>query len=171
MTAQDGFTPWPQDLADRYRAAGWWRGDTLGGLLHAWADRSGDDVAIVDGDARLSYRDLDRAADRLAAALAAQGIGAGDRVLVQLPNGSAFVVLLFALCRIGAPRPTRCSAPAPTWTWPASSPTCAAARSAFKLPERLELVPDLPLTSVGKVDKAALRADVAARLDKETQPS
>jgi 2,3-dihydroxybenzoate-AMP ligase len=102
MSAHDGFTPWPDDLADRYRAAGWWRGDTLGGLLRAWADRFGDDVAIVDGGARLSYRDLARAADRLAAHLHALGIAPGDRVLVQLPNGTAFVVLLFALCRLGA---------------------------------------------------------------------
>jgi 2,3-dihydroxybenzoate-AMP ligase len=34
----------------------------------------------------------------------------------------------------------------------------------FKLPERLELVDELPLTKVGKVDKKALRAHVAGRL-------
>lgn len=34
----------------------------------------------------------------------------------------------------------------------------------FKLPERLEVVPALPLTNVGKVDKQALRADIAARV-------
>lgn len=37
----------------------------------------------------------------------------------------------------------------------------------FKLPERLERVSELPLTSVGKVDKAALREDVAAKLRSE----
>jgi 2,3-dihydroxybenzoate-AMP ligase len=34
----------------------------------------------------------------------------------------------------------------------------------FKLPERLELIDELPVTKVGKVDKKALRADIAARL-------
>ncbi len=34
----------------------------------------------------------------------------------------------------------------------------------FKFPERLELVPSLPLTSVGKVSKQALREDIAAKL-------
>jgi 2-hydroxy-7-methoxy-5-methyl-1-naphthoate---CoA ligase len=34
----------------------------------------------------------------------------------------------------------------------------------FKIPERLELVSGLPLTKVGKVDKKALRDDIAARL-------
>jgi 2,3-dihydroxybenzoate-AMP ligase len=37
----------------------------------------------------------------------------------------------------------------------------------YKLPERLEVVEALPVTSVGKVDKAALRADVARRLEAE----
>jgi 2,3-dihydroxybenzoate-AMP ligase len=34
----------------------------------------------------------------------------------------------------------------------------------FKLPERLEHLDELPVTKVGKVDKKALRADIAARL-------
>jgi 2,3-dihydroxybenzoate-AMP ligase len=34
----------------------------------------------------------------------------------------------------------------------------------FKLPERLELVDELPTTKVGKIDKKALRADIARRL-------
>jgi 2,3-dihydroxybenzoate-AMP ligase len=36
--------------------------------------------------------------------------------------------------------------------------------AAFKLPERLEVLPALPLTKVGKIDKRALREDVVARL-------
>ncbi len=34
----------------------------------------------------------------------------------------------------------------------------------FKWPERLVVVPELPATKVGKIDKKALRADIAARL-------
>jgi 2,3-dihydroxybenzoate-AMP ligase len=37
----------------------------------------------------------------------------------------------------------------------------------FKLPERLELLDALPLTSVGKVDKKRLREDIAGKLDRE----
>jgi 2,3-dihydroxybenzoate-AMP ligase len=40
----------------------------------------------------------------------------------------------------------------------------AAGVAAFKLPERLELVARLAVTNVGKVDKRALRADVAERV-------
>lgn len=40
--------------------------------------------------------------------------------------------------------------------------------AAFMIPERLEVVPELPTTKVGKIDKRVLRADIAERL--ETQP-
>jgi salicylate---CoA ligase len=36
----------------------------------------------------------------------------------------------------------------------------------YKFPEHLELVAELPSTKVGKIDKKALRADIAARLDR-----
>ncbi|GAA1920370.1 (2,3-dihydroxybenzoyl)adenylate synthase [Streptantibioticus ferralitis] len=39
--------------------------------------------------------------------------------------------------------------------------------AAFKFPERLELVDALPLTGIGKIDKKALREDIAGRLTAE----
>jgi 2,3-dihydroxybenzoate-AMP ligase len=36
--------------------------------------------------------------------------------------------------------------------------------AAFKLPERLVLAGDLPVTTVGKTDKKALRDDIVRRL-------
>jgi 2,3-dihydroxybenzoate-AMP ligase len=40
--------------------------------------------------------------------------------------------------------------------------------AAYKLPERLVLVPELPQTKVGKIDKKALREDIATRIDADT---
>ena len=37
----------------------------------------------------------------------------------------------------------------------------------YKLPERLEVADSLPLTSVGKINKKALRMDVASKLEAE----
>ena len=37
----------------------------------------------------------------------------------------------------------------------------------FKLPERLVLADSLPVTAVGKIDKKALRADIAGRIAAE----
>ncbi|MFD5552607.1 (2,3-dihydroxybenzoyl)adenylate synthase [Streptomyces sp. NPDC127068] len=97
-----GLTPWPEELATRYTAAGHWDGRTLGTLLRDWSTRYADRTAIIAGSTRLTYRQLDRRADRMAAGLAELGIRPGDRVLVQLPNSGVFPVLLFALLRLGA---------------------------------------------------------------------
>ncbi|MDX6744046.1 (2,3-dihydroxybenzoyl)adenylate synthase [Actinocorallia sp. A-T 12471] len=98
----EGAAPWPEEAARAYRAAGVWRGETLGDLLAAWAKRSGDAVAIVSGADRVSYRELDLRASRTAAGLLALGVRPGDRFVVQLPNTAEFVTLLFGMLRIGA---------------------------------------------------------------------
>lgn len=41
----------------------------------------------------------------------------------------------------------------------------------FKWPERIEVVRELPLTNVGKVRKIELRADIAAKLSRERNPT
>jgi 2,3-dihydroxybenzoate-AMP ligase len=97
-----GCTPWPTEFAETYRRAGYWRGQTLGDLLHAWAQAYGDSPAVISGDERVSYRSLDERADRLASHLRRLGIGPGDRVVVQLPNIPEFLYLCFALFRLGA---------------------------------------------------------------------
>ncbi|MEZ0367308.1 (2,3-dihydroxybenzoyl)adenylate synthase [Mycobacterium sp. pUA109] len=98
----DGFVPFPAERAAAYRAAGYWRGRTVQSLLTEAAQRWPDRVAVRDPGEALSYADLDAAADRAAAGLAALGIAPGDRVLLQLPNGAQFAVALFGLLRAGA---------------------------------------------------------------------
>ena len=97
-----GFCPWPEEFAARYRAAGYWRGESLGSMLRHSAQQFPDNIAIVCGTRRWTYAELDKRADQLAAGLAAQGIGARDRVLLQLPNVAEFFAICFALFRLGA---------------------------------------------------------------------
>ncbi len=97
-----GCPTWPEDLARRYRQAGYWRGETFGALLRARAAEHGDRVAIVDERRRITYAELDERADRLAAGLRELGIGAQDRVVLQLPNIAEFFEVCFALFRLGA---------------------------------------------------------------------
>ncbi|MEU5164266.1 AMP-binding protein [Streptomyces sp. NPDC020875] len=105
-TAGADAPSWPAEFAERYRAAGHWRGETLGGMLRERAAAHPDRVAVVDpdGDQRrtVSYAELDARADRLAAGFTARGIAPGDRVVVQLPNTAAFLEVVFGLFRIGA---------------------------------------------------------------------
>ncbi|MGW3009288.1 (2,3-dihydroxybenzoyl)adenylate synthase [Streptomyces sp. NPDC001219] len=96
---------WPAEFAARYRAAGYWRGETLGGMLRERAAAHPDRTALVDpapGRRTWTYRQLDQRADRLAGGFAARGIAKGDRVVVQLPNTGEFFEVVFALFRIGA---------------------------------------------------------------------
>ncbi|WP_406154352.1 AMP-binding protein [Streptomyces sp. NBC_01023] len=98
----DGFTPWPDEEAARYRRAGYWQGRTLGGLLRDWAREHSTRTALVHGGSRMTYANLNRRVDRMAAGLRLRGIRPGDRVVVQLPNVPEFVVSVFALFRTGA---------------------------------------------------------------------
>ncbi|MFE5597690.1 (2,3-dihydroxybenzoyl)adenylate synthase [Streptomyces coelicoflavus] len=98
----EGCTPWPEERAYRYRTAGHWRGENLAGLLSATAADHGERTALVQGKRRVTYAELDDRVARLAAGFVKQGIAAGDRVVVQLPNVPEFVSVCFALFRMGA---------------------------------------------------------------------
>jgi 2,3-dihydroxybenzoate-AMP ligase len=98
---REGTVPWPPDVAAGYRARGYWEDRTLGELVREVADRRPDAVAVVDGDTRLTYRDLTDRADAAAVRLRALGLRADDRLLVQLPNGWPFLVLTLACFRSG----------------------------------------------------------------------
>jgi len=98
----NGVVAWPEDAVAEYRAAGYWKGRSLGSHLWEQADRTPAKLALVDGDVRLTYADLVNRADAAATRLSRLGIRRGDRALVQLPNGWEFVVLTLAFLRIGA---------------------------------------------------------------------
>ncbi len=66
------------------------------------AARHPQKVALVAGGRRLSYRELDELSDRLAHALAAGGVGRGDRVLVFMDNCWEAAVSIFAVLKAGA---------------------------------------------------------------------
>ncbi|GGS29373.1 (2,3-dihydroxybenzoyl)adenylate synthase [Actinokineospora fastidiosa] len=93
---------WPEADAARYRAEGYWRGETFPRFLARVTAAYGDRTALVDDRVRLTYAELRAQVDVVSRGLRELGIGAGDAVLVQLPNRAEFVVLWFALQEIGA---------------------------------------------------------------------
>lgn len=70
--------------------------------LESAAEKLPDHVAVLAGDERWTYGELDRAANALAQHLAARGVGRGDRVAVMTSNRPEFVVAVHAVSKLGA---------------------------------------------------------------------
>ncbi|MCI4342948.1 MAG: long-chain fatty acid--CoA ligase [Thermoplasmata archaeon] len=66
--------------------------------VHRWPDRT----ALVYYGAKWSYRRLWRESGAFASALARDGIRAGDRVAIYLPNCPAYPIALLGILRLGA---------------------------------------------------------------------
>ena len=98
----EGVVPWPADITERYRARGYWTGETLGSAFDRSVAAHADRVAVVEGDRRLTYRQLAGLVDRLARHLVEREIVGGARVVFQLPNVLEFVVAYFACLKVGA---------------------------------------------------------------------
>jgi cyclohexanecarboxylate-CoA ligase len=86
----------------RYVRGGEWAGRTLDDDLQRHARERGDKLAVVDRRWRLSYRELDRLAQRVACGLLHLGVGPGDVISLQLPNWAEWLLVHCAATRIGA---------------------------------------------------------------------
>ena len=92
---------WPDDFVARYRAAGYWRGETFPAFLRERAARFGERTAIVDQDQRWTYAQLLERAETIAAGLLALGLQRGDRVVIQIGNVAEFYGVAFGLLIAG----------------------------------------------------------------------
>jgi len=102
----EGVVPYPPEAVERYRAAGYWTGQTFADLLDDAVAAHGGRTAVVgtgpSGPQRWTYTVLDARARGLAAGLAEVGVAPGDRVVVWLPNVPEYLEIVFALFRLGA---------------------------------------------------------------------
>ncbi|WP_212739132.1 non-ribosomal peptide synthetase, partial [Pseudomonas viridiflava] len=75
---------------------------TIHGLFEVQVDRTPEAVALVHGDVRLSYRELNNRANQLAHQLIELGIGPDDRVAICVERGPGMIVGLLAILKAGA---------------------------------------------------------------------
>jgi amino acid adenylation domain-containing protein len=73
----------------------------LHSLLPASAERAPDSEAVRFQDDSLSYGELDTRSNRLARALAEEGVALGDPVVLQLPKSTDAIVALLAIMKAG----------------------------------------------------------------------
>ncbi|HUS24580.1 MAG TPA: long-chain-acyl-CoA synthetase [Candidatus Binatia bacterium] len=82
--------------------ARWGKRWSIGALLEAQARRHADRPAVLFGDRKWTYAQLNAWANRLARVLARQGIGPGDCVALLMENHPAVLALVAALAKLGA---------------------------------------------------------------------
>lgn len=90
------------DRAAEFHAAGYWGSDTFSTYIERWADADPGHPYVSDGAHQYTYGEFRSRAVRLSAALAELGIEVGDRVAVQLPNWSEYLLTYAACSRLGA---------------------------------------------------------------------
>ncbi len=97
----EGIVPFPPEFAKRYRDKGYWQDKSLADefaiVFRTFADR----IALIDGERRFTYADIDRLSDNLALNLLDLGVKPLDRFVPTLPNVAEFVLLYFALQKLG----------------------------------------------------------------------
>lgn len=87
--------------AQRYYSERMWREDTFYSLLTRHATEQPDAVALQDARRALTWSELKRWTDGVAADLREYGLGGGDRVMMWLSNRAEAVVMFLACVREG----------------------------------------------------------------------
>jgi acyl-CoA synthetase (AMP-forming)/AMP-acid ligase II len=74
----------------------------IASLIEQSCKENADKLCVVDGDHRLTYRDMEERADRLARAMVEMGVEPGDRVGIFLTNCFQYIEMFYAITKIGA---------------------------------------------------------------------
>jgi non-ribosomal peptide synthetase component E (peptide arylation enzyme) len=152
-----GYYDAPERNSEAFTPDGFYKpGDLMirrlidGRQYYAFAGRTKD---VVDrGTEKINCEEVEGAVSMHEAVLGCAVVGMPDPVLGQ--RVCAYVVLRSAFPPPGVAE--------------MQAHLKAAGLAKFKWPERIEVIDALPLTKVGKLDKAVLRTDIAERLQRET---
>lgn len=90
-----GAVPWPKEWEEKYSRE-CWPNKTFGQVFLESVAEHRDRIAIVQGDIRISYRELGEKVKHLACGLMNLGLKPTDRVLLQLPNRVEFFYAYWA---------------------------------------------------------------------------
>ncbi|WP_431028607.1 AMP-binding protein [Lysinibacillus sp. LZ02] len=89
-----------EDYVEKYQSI--WPQKTIIDYLYDAVGKHPDKVAIIDRKSRYTYQELAKMVDRVALGLQQLGVEKGDVVSLQLPNWNEFIILHYAITRIGA---------------------------------------------------------------------
>ncbi|MGG0285968.1 AMP-binding protein [Peribacillus butanolivorans] len=89
-----------QEYVGKYQCI--WPNRTILDYLNDAIEKDPDKIAIIDKKSRFTYKELGKLVDRIALGLLNIGLGKGDVISFQLPNWNEFIILHYAVTRIGA---------------------------------------------------------------------
>ncbi|MDI9907732.1 MULTISPECIES: (2,3-dihydroxybenzoyl)adenylate synthase [Rhodococcus] len=95
------LVPFPEERARRYRDSGAWSSDPTGRRLHQIATRFPDRPAVIAAEGQMSFAELDRRTDQIAAALIRLGLRRLDPVIFQLTNRLETVLAWYGCIKAG----------------------------------------------------------------------
>lgn len=102
MTSERHFGHYTPEQIERFYEEGQWADENFTDLLRVQAAARPDKVFVTDGTDALTFSELLVSSRSLALGFHRRGLRSGDRVAVQLPNWTSFVVVAAALARLGA---------------------------------------------------------------------
>lgn len=101
--AGEGRQRWyPPNVEERFQGLGYWTDELIGDAVRAHARRCPEKLALADSHTQVTYGQLEERVARMAAGWLSSGLGAGDRVVVQMANSVAFIEVFLSLQRMGA---------------------------------------------------------------------
>lgn len=176
--------PVAPELIQQYQASGQWPTVSNLELLDRNAELCPDKEALVDARSRLTFRQFAEASKRLALAFHESGLKKGDVVVVQIPNCVEFMVMLICIhpkvldVAVVAMPDRVMGEKACAFVIPKAGETISFEEliaflrtqeiANYKLPERLELVGEFPMSAGGqKVQKNILREWITRKLEDE----
>lgn len=98
----EGFEPYRAEDAEKYNRLRWWLGMTWGDMFDKATDLYPGKVGLVDDTVRLTFGELRKKVDGLAIGFMNLGIKEREFVFLQIPNWHEYVVVFYALQKIGA---------------------------------------------------------------------
>lgn len=97
----EGIVQYPPEYVEKYIFQGYWLGQTLSEFFIECAEKYSQNIAIICGERKFSYVQLQHRIDEFAVYLSRKGYQVGDSVVIQLPNIAEFFIAYFGALRIG----------------------------------------------------------------------
>jgi len=97
----EGFIPYPESFAKKYKEKGYWVDKTLGEEFDEFVNKYSGRMALACKGEYVTYCELGERVNRLALHFVDIGLRTYDRAILQLPNELEFVYCYWACLKIG----------------------------------------------------------------------